>query len=196
MNLEDCDEASWEGAKKLAKKHGLIPGKAGQCFFLPTNGFVQYLIGYKGLVDIAYRCPRVKSINAQVVYEHDEFEVDASENHVHHLPHVGTNRGDPTDWWALIELDTGGTVLSYMDVERVLERKKFSMCSKVWDTWFAEMGLKCVVKQACNLLPLEFDLRNIVAEDQVIIKDGKTVSIFDFAFKVEENLLTAGKHIL
>jgi recombination protein RecT len=51
------------------------------------------IIGYKGLVEIAYRNPKMKSLRIQAVYENDEFEYEyGTEEYIKHKP-THTNRG-------------------------------------------------------------------------------------------------------
>lgn len=48
------------------------------------------IIGYKGLVEIAYRNPKMKSLRIQAVYENDDFEYEyGTEEYIKHKPTHG-----------------------------------------------------------------------------------------------------------
>jgi len=52
------------------------------------------IIGYKGLIEIAYRNERMKSIRVQAVYEHDEFSYEyGTSDYIKHTPRIIGDRG-------------------------------------------------------------------------------------------------------
>jgi phage RecT family recombinase len=64
------------------------------------------IIGYKGLVEMAYRNPKVKSIRIQAVYEHDEFTYEYGTNeYIKHKPIMVGNRGNLTAVYAIAKID-------------------------------------------------------------------------------------------
>lgn len=64
------------------------------------------IIGYKGLVEMAYRNPKVKSIRIQAVYEHDEFTYEYGTNeYIKHKPIMIGNRGNLTAVYAIAKID-------------------------------------------------------------------------------------------
>lgn len=64
------------------------------------------IIGYKGLVEIAYRNPKVKSIRIQAVYENDEFTYEYGTNeYIKHKPIMVGNRGNLTAVYAIAKID-------------------------------------------------------------------------------------------
>jgi recombination protein RecT len=63
------------------------------------------IIGYKGLVEMAYRNPKVKSIRIQSVYENDEFSYEyGTEEYIKHKPSM-TNRGNLIAVYAIAKID-------------------------------------------------------------------------------------------
>jgi recombination protein RecT len=53
------------------------------------------IIGYKGLIEMAYRNPKVKSIRIQSVYQNDEFDYEYGTNeYIKHKPCKSGDRGD------------------------------------------------------------------------------------------------------
>ena len=72
--LAACTPQSFLAAMMNAAQLGLEPNTPlGQAYLIPYGGACQFQIGYKGLIDLAYRSGEVKMIDAQVVYENDEF---------------------------------------------------------------------------------------------------------------------------
>lgn len=63
------------------------------------------IIGYKGLIEIAYRNPKVKSIRIQSVYENDEFSYEyGTEEYIKHKPSMGI-RGGLVAVYAIAKID-------------------------------------------------------------------------------------------
>jgi recombination protein RecT len=72
--LLQCDPKSLFGSILFCAEIGLKPNTPqGHAFILPFKGQAKFQIGYKGLIEIMYRNPRVKGVNAIAVYENDEF---------------------------------------------------------------------------------------------------------------------------
>ena len=63
------------GAVLLSAEVGLKPNTSLQhSFIIPYKGQAKFQIGYKGLIEIMYRNPRVKQITARAVFENDDFD--------------------------------------------------------------------------------------------------------------------------
>jgi recombinational DNA repair protein RecT len=64
------------------------------------------IIGYKGLVEMAYRNPKVRSIRIQSVYENDEFDYEYGTNEfIKHKPTMVGARGNLTAVYAIAKID-------------------------------------------------------------------------------------------
>ena len=79
--LAACTPKSFLGAMMSAAQLGLEPNTPlGQAYLIPYRNKgvdeVQFQIGYKGLVDLAYRSGEVEVVQAQTVYENDKFECE------------------------------------------------------------------------------------------------------------------------
>ena len=77
--LASCTPKSFLGAMMSAAQLGLEPNTPlGQAYLIPYNNKgtleVQFQIGYKGLLDLAYRSGEVEIIQANIFYENDTFE--------------------------------------------------------------------------------------------------------------------------
>lgn len=63
------------------------------------------IIGYKGLVEIAYRNPKMKSLRIQAVYENDEFSYEyGTEEYIKHKP-TNSNRGALQAVYAIAKME-------------------------------------------------------------------------------------------
>jgi recombination protein RecT len=72
--LLQCDPKSLFGSILFCAEIGLKPNTPqGHAYILPYKGQAKFQIGYKGLIEIMYRNPRVKGVNAIAVYENDDF---------------------------------------------------------------------------------------------------------------------------
>ncbi len=74
QKLAQCDKGSFFAAVMSSAQLGLEPNTPlGQAYLIPYGNECQFQIGYKGLIDLAYRSGEVSIIQAQTVYEKDEF---------------------------------------------------------------------------------------------------------------------------
>ena len=71
--------------------HGFMPGSDyGRFYIMPfwnsaqARTEVKFIVGYKGLLDVAYRNPRVFSVRTNVAYKGEPFEYDPGENRIMH----------------------------------------------------------------------------------------------------------------
>lgn len=64
------------------------------------------IVGYKGLVEMAYRNPKVRSIRIQSVYENDQFDYEYGTNeYIKHKPTMVGSRGNLTAVYAIAKID-------------------------------------------------------------------------------------------
>jgi recombination protein RecT len=64
------------------------------------------IIGYKGLVEIAYRNPKMKSIRIQAVYENDTFDYQyGTQEFISHKPTMSGDRGKLTCVYAIAKME-------------------------------------------------------------------------------------------
>ena len=173
--LADCTPQSFLAAMMNAAQLGLEPNTPlGQAYLIPYGNQVQFQIGYKGLLDLAYRSGEVKTIMAQTVYENDEFDFSFGlEPTLKHVP-AKTNRGKPVWFYAVFKLVNGGEGFEVMSVEDAREHgKKYSKTynNGPWQTNFEEMAKKTVLKKALKYAPLKTEFVREMAADESIKND-------------------------
>lgn len=116
---------------------------------IPTPTFI---IGYKGLVQLAIRSNQYRTINADVVYDGELQKVDKISGEI---AFEGKKKSDKViGYFAYIELKGGFTKTLYMTKENIdAHAKKYSKVwghkDGLWETNYDEMALKTVLR---NLL--------------------------------------------
>lgn len=176
--LKSCEPMSFLAAMMSAAQLGLEPNTPlGQAYLLPfkKNGKpeVQFQIGYKGLIDLAYRSGEVEVVQAQCVYEHDKFECEYGiEPKLKHVPADG-DRGKLIKVYAMFRTKSGGygfEVMSIKDIEDHAKKysKAFNSSFSPWKTSFEEMAKKTVLKKVLKYAPLKSDFVRSVTQDETI----------------------------
>jgi len=167
---------SFLGAMMTAAQLGLEPNTPlGQAYLIPyrNHGVLecQFQIGYKGLIDLAYRSGQVSVIMAQVVYENDEFSYSYGlEPTLKHVPAM-SDRGTPSFVYAVFRTKDGGYGYDVMSVDDVrAHARKYSKAynNGPWQTNFEEMAKKTVLKRVLKYAPLKSDFVRAMAQDETI----------------------------
>jgi recombination protein RecT len=175
--LAQCDQASFLGAIMQCAQLGLEPGGAlGHAYLLPFENRqkriteVQFIVGYRGMIDLARRSGQILSLEARAVYKADEFHVELGLNpDLRHVPAWEVeDRGELQFVYAVAKLKDGGTqfdVMSRADVERIRKRSKASNGGP-WTTDYEAMAKKTVIRQLFKYLPVSIELATAVDLDQ------------------------------
>lgn len=170
--LQQCTPQSFLGAMMQAAQLGLEPNTPiGQAYLIPYGNVCQFQLGYKGLLDLAYRSGVIKDIQAHEVHENDEFEYELGlEPKLKHIP-AKNNRGTVTMYYAVWHTKTGGygfEVMSKDDVLEFAQKKSKSFRKDPWQTDFDAMAKKTVLKQALKYAPIATDFVKAVATDETV----------------------------
>ncbi len=195
--LGSCTPSSFLGAMMSAAQLGLEPNTPlGQAYILPYKNKgtleAQFQLGYKGLIDLAYRSGEVELVQAQIVYANDTFHCEYGlEPKLTHVP-ADSDRGEPIKVYAMFKTKSGGygfEVMSMDDVRKHAQKysKSFGSSFSPWATNFEEMAKKTVLKKCLKYAPLKSDfvkgvvqdgtIKNEVSEDMydvpsVVVDDG------------------------
>jgi len=187
--LQQCTPESFLGAVMQAAQLGVEPNTPlGQAYLIPYNNKkkigkewvtipeVQFQLGYKGLLDLAYRSGEVSIVDAQAVHENDFFEYEYGlEPKLTFKPSL-TNRGAVIAYYAMFKTKAGGynfTVMSKEDIIAHMNQYSQASDSKYspWNTNFDSMAKKTVLKQVLKYAPLKSDFVKEVATDGTIKTD-------------------------
>lgn len=179
--LAQTTPQSFLGAMMTAAQLGLEPNTPlGQAYLLPYKNHgrleCQFQLGYKGLIDLAYRSGQVTIIQAHEVRENDEFSYSFGlEPTLHHMP-ARSDRGQVVCYYAMFRTKDGGfgfEVMSREDVEAHARKysKSYGGGYSPWSTNFDEMAKKTVLKKCLKYAPLKSDFIRAVASDETIKAD-------------------------
>lgn len=164
---------SFLGAMMTAAQLGMEPNTPlGQAYLIPYRNHgvmeTQFQLGYKGLIDLAYRSGEVSTIQAHVVYENDTFDYSFGlDPQLKHIP-AKSDQGAPIFVYAAFRTKDGGYGFEVMSVDDIREHaRKFSKSYEKgpWQTNFEEMAKKTVLKKALKYAPLKSDFVRAVAQD-------------------------------
>lgn len=176
--LADTTPRSFLGAMMTAAQLGMEPNTPlGQAYLIPYKNKdtleCQFQLGYKGLIDLAYRSGEVTTIQAHAVYENDEFSFAFGlEPKLEHIPAV-SDRGEPKWFYAIFRTKDGGFGFEVMSVEDIrAHAKKYSQSYgssySPWKNNFEEMAKKTVLKKVLKYAPLKSDFVRGIASDESI----------------------------
>ncbi len=173
--LGECDPLSFLGAVIQCAQLGLEPGSGlGHAYLIPFNNRkrgtkeVQFIPGYRGLIDLARRSGQVETISARIVRERDVFEFQYGDDEkIIHVPFTGLEEdaGRITHAYAIARLKGGGLqreVMTRVQLDAVKDRGN---ANPVWDSDFDEMARKTVVRRIAKYLPLSPELGAAIEQD-------------------------------
>jgi recombination protein RecT len=190
--LRECAVESLFGAIIQCSQLGLEPGSAlGQAYLIPYGKECQFMIGYRGMIDLARRSGQIVSISAQAVYENDDFDFAYGLNEkLEHTPAKG-ERGNFIAAYAIAKLKDGGHQMEVMfksDIEKIRARSKAAK-NGPWVTDYDEMAKKTVVRRLFKYLPISIEIAEAVEKDyQADDGDQNNSYIFDVEYEtVGEN---------
>lgn len=185
--LAECHYLTFIGAMMTAAQLGLEPNTPlGQAYLIPFwNGKArrlecQFQLGYKGMIDLAYRSGQISSIQAHIVYENDVFDYSFGlEPSLKHVPAM-KDRGDPVAVYAVFKTKDEGfgyEVMSWADVMEHARKFSKSYDNGPWQTNTEEMAKKTVLKKVLKYAPLSSEfVKAAVADGTVKDQIGEDMS--------------------
>lgn len=175
-DLAECTMRSKLIAAHYCARIGLVPDPAlGHIFILPYREkgvkVAKPILGYKGMIALAYRGRAVKSITAYPVFENDRFEYEEGLNPIlRHVPWFKEGHTAPAEnmtaynrgvvaAYAIAELSEGGKVHKVISMREINKAASASPSARSdFSPWkgdsFPEMAMKTAVRRLGNLLPL------------------------------------------
>ncbi|MDD7433816.1 MAG: recombinase RecT [Peptoniphilaceae bacterium] len=182
--LQKADPVSFIAAMMQSAQLGLEPNTPlGQAYLIPYGNQIQFQIGYKGLIDLALRSGKYRSIYAHEVRENDEFSIEYGiEETIKHVPNMVGDRGEVTGYYAVYKLENGGYGMFYMTKKEVMEHaRKFSKTfnNGPWKTDFDAMAKKTVLKQVLKYAPMSIELQQATSIDENVMDSKKAQEALD-----------------
>ena len=214
--LGECDPRSIFAAVIQSSQLGLEVGLMGEAHLVPFGNQCQLIPGYTGLMKLARQSGLVQDIYAHEVRENDKFTLKLGlERDLIHEPLTGPGgfpaseeeRGEIVGFYAVAVFKDGSrtfVAMSRKEVERIRDNSRGYQSAKrfkkesVWDTDFAAMGMKTVIRRLCKFLPkspelatalaLEdasekgsqhLDLKDVIDGNPVVLVDDETEEVVD-----------------
>ena len=182
--LMECDRTSLLAAIMSSAQLGLEPNTPlQQAHLIPYGKECQFQIGYKGLIDLAYRSGEVSIIQAQTVYANDEFSYELGINpKLIHKPCMKGNRGEAIAYYAIFKMKNGGEnfeVMSKDDVAEFAKAKSKAFNNGPWRTDFNAMAKKTVLKQVLKYAPIHSESMAVAIQndEHILYTDERTGEI-------------------
>lgn len=143
---------------------GLVLGKtAGHAYLVPFRNECTLIVGYKGLIFLAYRAGLIKAVDLHAVYRGQEFQcwMENNEWKNRHIPfgEVSTKDSDITHVYCIMTLANGAKKFSVMTRDQIEEirARAPSGNSPSWRNSWGEMAKKTVLRRAMKTLPMDAD---------------------------------------
>lgn len=201
-NLDQCESTSVLGGLMTCAQLGLRPGVLGHAWLVPfwnskleiagedgrprRGGHqAQLVIGYQGLVDLAYRSGLVEMIAARTAFTNDEFRLEYGvEDVFRHVPTLDGLRGDPRLFYAVARIKGGGFAMTDPMTVAEMEAyrnehataKKDGRVVGPWVDNFEGMAHKTMIRRLAKLLPKSTELaRALEADERVHVNLEPTV---------------------
>lgn len=150
---------------------------------------------YVGLVKLLTDAGAVKSINTQVVYEGDNFEMDLANGTIRHIPALSkSKRGELLGAYAIAILHTGHRQIEWMDTEEINEVRAVSESWKnektrpysPWEKHYPEMVRKTVIRRLYKYLPRTPQMERV--DNAVQLDDTQYKATFNQVMLIDDLL--------
>lgn len=168
-----------------------IGGVLGQAYLVPYKGEIKMMPGYRGLISLARRSGSITSINAEIVYANDTFDLCLGvAPTVVHKPMLDGPRGEPKLAYMVANFKDGGHHFEWMTMEEIMAIKARSAAVQSgkktpWDTDEAEMIRKTVIRRGWKYLPMSIEMQTaqlIESANELgknVVIDGDAVLVQD-----------------
>lgn len=201
-NLAECDPKSvYMAATHAATLNLSVQPMLGHCYFIPFRNKqgksdVQFILGYKGMIQLCLRTGEYERINAQIIYKGENPKWDKINET---LTLNGVEGGEIAGFYAHLKLKNGFFKAEYWSIDRILahakrftkQKDKEGNLANVWKTDFESMALKTVLRSILTKYGLmtselesalseevENDIKEVEAEE--VVKDANEISDIEF----------------
>lgn len=192
--LQKCTVVSVFGGIIQAAQLGLEIGVNGQAYLVPFNNRksnqleAQFIPGYKGLIALARRSGEVTSIETNIAYANDQFDLKLGlSTEVTHIPYLDGDRGAPRLVYGVAKFRDGGYHFEWMTIAEVNKTRARSKAADngPWVTDYDQMVRKTLIRRMANYLPMSIELQNAIQISDAV-DEGKHATI-DSGFVVVDD---------
>jgi len=204
-------KASFLGAMMQAAQLGLELGPLGHCYLIPyakkrNNVIYEYeitfIIGYKGMIELARRSGNIKSIYANEVCEKDFFDLSFGVcGTLAHKPELREPRGEMYGVYAFADLGDGGHQYLFLrkdEIDRLRDTYSSGRHSTTspWKTEYVEMAKKTAIRRLFKTLPIAVEVANSVElEGKPLTFDPITATV-NITPEVEEPVAPVARRLV
>lgn len=182
-----CKPETIRNACMDAARLGIEPdGIGGRGYLIAYGQECQFIIGYKGLVELAYRSGRVLSIDADIIRDGDPYQYQrGSSPRLDHTPqpsgtpfientppYVGVSHQGRKIVAAYASAELAGGIRKFRllwwdDIETVRRQAPSSKRQdSPWQRWLPAMCMKTAVRRLCDTLPMSAEAQRAVGVDE------------------------------
>lgn len=165
-SLLDADRRTLFASAMRASQMGLLPDSREGAIVTFKNQ-AQFMPMVAGIMKLVRNSGEISTWSVQAVYENDQFDFClGDEEHITHKPSLA-NRGKLIAVYSIVTMKDGEKSREVMSVEDVnaIRARSRSGNSGPWQTDFAEMAKKTVVRRHSKRLPLSTDIDGMIKED-------------------------------
>ena len=194
--LLECTPQSFLAAAVTSAQLGLEPNDPrGLAYLIPFNDrkkgkVVQFIIGYRGMLDLARRSGMVSAINAFPVYEGDTFVYSLGlEPTLEHIPGDDEDPAKLTHVYAVAKVagEPQFVVMTRKQIDRVRASSQGAKSDySPWNTHYVEMALKTALRRLCKWLPQTVEMAQAADHDERalvlspdLVTDGRLIATAD-----------------
>lgn len=158
--LLECKPESVLASMMLCAQLGVEPGPLGHAYLVPFKGECTFVLGYKGMIELARRSERLAGIRAAVVYEGDGFEYEERQTgpYLRHRETDPATRGKVVCYYSLATIRNGTANVKRLWPDEIEAARKRSQLGRIgkgpWHTDYDAMALKTCVRRQAPWLPL------------------------------------------
>jgi recombination protein RecT len=195
-DLQQCTQLSVYAGIIQAAQLGLEIGVLGQGYLIPFWNNkkrvheAQFIPGYKGLITLARRSGEVTSIETNIVYARDTFDLTLGlESSLKHVPYLDGDRGAARLVYGVAKFKDGGYHLEWMTIAEVNTIRARSKTSDTgpWKTDYEQMVRKTVIRRMMNYLPMSIELQTALQIDEAVEQGKRATLEGDVVVVSEEN---------
>ena len=188
--LKNCTTRSLIGCVMQASILGLdLSTQLGHAYIVPFwNSDIsayeaQFMIGYKGYINMMVASGKVLQVFAYVVRKSDLFRVVLGDNpKIDHEPYMSGERGEVTHAYAVAVFKDGGRQFEYLSFEQIMDAKKASKAGdSKYSPWNGSesdkemMYRKSAIRKMQHFIPLTKEAKAAFQSDERVI----TPDMFD-----------------
>ncbi len=210
--LAKCSTASVLGCLMKCTALGMEPSAVdglGRAYILPfynkkTGGTeATFILGYKGMIDLARRSGQLTDISARVVHEGDDFEYEYGlDEKLRHIPSTAPIEGRQlTHVYMVAHFKDGGHYIDVMtrdEVEAVRKRSKAANFGP-WKTDYEAMAMKSVIRRAFKFMPVSVEAAGAVNADETVQTvnegEGDPIVAMPDVIEVEADVVDAPSNV-